>query len=62
LFFSAEAIVQWYFIVGPLLAATVLAFIAFYLWKRRIAGRYTQPPLNEFALLTQVDSEKHTQE
>ncbi|XP_044176855.1 tyrosine kinase receptor Cad96Ca-like isoform X3 [Acropora millepora] len=31
--------VQWYFIVGPLLAAAVLAFVVLYLWKRRIAGR-----------------------
>ncbi|XP_044176851.1 fibroblast growth factor receptor 3-like isoform X1 [Acropora millepora] len=31
--------VQWYFIVGPSLAVTVLAFIVLYLRKRRIAGR-----------------------
>ena len=36
--FSAKTTVQWYFIVGPLLAATVLAFVVLYLWKRRIAG------------------------
>ncbi|XP_044180580.1 hemicentin-1-like isoform X2 [Acropora millepora] len=58
----AGATVQWYFIVGPLLAVTVLASIAFYLWKRRIAGTHTQPPVNEVAFLTQVDSEKQTQE
>ena len=39
--FSAQATVQWYFIVGPLLAVTVLAFIVLYLWKRRSAGTYT---------------------
>ena len=39
-FFSAKTTVQWYFIVGPLLAVTVLAFIALYLWKRRIGGTY----------------------
>ncbi|KAK2556020.1 Hemicentin-2 [Acropora cervicornis] len=33
--------VQWYFIVGPLLAVAVLAFVVLYLWKRRIAGTYT---------------------
>ena len=38
-FFSAKTTVQWYFIVGPLLAVTVLAFVVLYLWKRRIAGR-----------------------
>ena len=37
--FSAKTTVQWYFIVGPLLAVTVLAFVLLYLWKRRIAGR-----------------------
>ena len=37
--FSAKTTVQWYFIVGPLLAVTVLAFVVLYLWKRRIAGR-----------------------
>ena len=36
--FSAKTTVQWYFIVGPLLAVTVLAFVVLYLWKRRIAG------------------------
>ena len=36
--FSALTTVQWYFIVGPLLAVTVLAFVVLYLWKRRIAG------------------------
>ena len=40
-FFSAKTTVQWYFIVGPLLAVTVLAFIFVKLWKRRIAGTYT---------------------
>ncbi|XP_067024043.1 peroxidasin homolog [Acropora muricata] len=35
---TAKTTVQWYFIVGPLLAVTVLAFVAWYLWKRRIAG------------------------
>ena len=40
-FFSAVTGVQWYFIVSPLLAVTVLAFIVLYLWKRRIAGTYT---------------------
>ena len=40
-FFSAKTTVQWYFIVGPLLAVTVLAFIVLCLWKRRIAGTYT---------------------
>ena len=35
---SAKTTVQWYFIVGPLLAVTVLAFVVLYLWKRRIAG------------------------
>ena len=39
--FSAKATVQWYFIVGPLLAVTVLAFIVLYLRKRRSAGTYT---------------------
>ena len=39
LFFSAKTTVQWYFIVGPLLAVTVLAFVVLYLWKRRITGR-----------------------
>ena len=39
--FSAKTTVQWYFIVGPLVAVTVLAFIALYLWKRRIVGTYT---------------------
>ena len=39
--FSAQATVHWYFIVGPLLAVTVLAFIVLYLWKRRSAGTYT---------------------
>ena len=39
--FSAKATIRWYFIVGPLLAVTVLAFIALKLWKRRIAGTYT---------------------
>ena len=38
LFFSAKTTVQWYFIAGPLLAVTVLAFVVLYLWKRRIAG------------------------
>ena len=38
LVFSAKTTVQWYFIVGPLLAVTVLAFVLLYLWKRRIAG------------------------
>ncbi|KAK2556118.1 Hemicentin-2 [Acropora cervicornis] len=33
--------VQWYFLVGPLFAVTVLAFVVLYLWKRRIAGTYT---------------------
>ena len=37
-FFSARATVQWYLIVGPLLAVAVLAFMVLYLWKRRIAG------------------------
>ncbi|XP_044167200.1 tyrosine kinase receptor Cad96Ca-like isoform X3 [Acropora millepora] len=36
---TAKTTVQWYFIVGPLLAVTVLAFVVLYLWKRRIAGR-----------------------
>ncbi|XP_044168304.1 tyrosine kinase receptor Cad96Ca-like [Acropora millepora] len=36
---TAKTTVQWYFIVGPLLAVTVLAFVLLYLWKRRIAGR-----------------------
>ncbi|XP_044169403.1 vascular endothelial growth factor receptor 3-like [Acropora millepora] len=36
---EAKTTVQWYFIVGPLFAVTVLAFIVLYLWKRRIAGR-----------------------
>ena len=40
-FFSAKTTVQWYFIVGPLLAVTVLAFIVLYLRKRRIGGTYT---------------------
>ena len=39
--FSDKTTVQWYFIVGPLLAVTVLAFVVLYLWKRRIAGTYT---------------------
>ena len=39
--FSAKTTVQWYFIVGPLLAVTVLAFIVLYLWKRRSAGIHT---------------------
>ena len=39
--FSAKTTVQWYFIVGPLLAVTVLVFIVLKLWKRRIAGTYT---------------------
>ncbi|XP_067024039.1 neural cell adhesion molecule 1-like [Acropora muricata] len=34
---EAKATVQWYFIVGPLLPVTVLAFVVLYLWKRRIA-------------------------
>ncbi|XP_067030890.1 tyrosine kinase receptor Cad96Ca-like [Acropora muricata] len=38
---TAKTTVQWYFIVGPLLAVTVLAFIVLYLWKRRIGGTYT---------------------
>ena len=40
-FFSDKTTVQWYFIVGPSLAVTVLAFIVLYLRKRRIAGTYT---------------------
>ncbi|XP_044166492.1 receptor-like tyrosine-protein kinase kin-16 [Acropora millepora] len=36
---KAKTTIQWYFIVGPLLAVTVLAFIVLYLWKRRIGGR-----------------------
>ena len=39
--FSGKTTVQWYFIVGPLLAVTVLAFAVLYLWKRRIAGTCT---------------------
>ncbi|XP_067023938.1 probable oxidoreductase PXDNL [Acropora muricata] len=38
---TAKTTVQWYFIVGPLLAVTVLAFIVLYLRKRRIGGTYT---------------------
>ena len=41
LFFSAKKTVQWYFIVGPLLAVVVLAFIVFCLWKKGIACTYT---------------------
>ncbi|XP_067023882.1 contactin-5-like [Acropora muricata] len=37
---TAKTTVQWYVIVGPVLTITVLASIALYLWKRRIAGRY----------------------
>ncbi|XP_044172197.1 peroxidasin homolog [Acropora millepora] len=37
---NSKATVQWYFIVGPLLAVTVLAFIVLYLWKRRSAGTH----------------------
>ena len=37
-FFSAKTTVQWYLIVGPLLAVAVLAFVVLYLKKRRIAG------------------------
>ncbi|XP_044170697.1 fibroblast growth factor receptor-like 1 [Acropora millepora] len=37
----SKVTVRWYFIVAPLLAVTVLAFIALKLWKRRIAGTYT---------------------
>ncbi|XP_067023906.1 inactive tyrosine-protein kinase 7-like [Acropora muricata] len=36
----AKTTVQWYLIVGPLLAVTVLAFTVLYLWKRRIAGTH----------------------
>ncbi|XP_015769364.1 PREDICTED: hemicentin-2-like [Acropora digitifera] len=36
---TAKTTVQWYFIVGPLLAVTVLAFVVLYLWTRRIACR-----------------------
>ena len=41
LLFSDKTTVQWYIIVGPLLAVTVLALIAFYLWKRRVGGTHT---------------------
>ncbi|XP_015769797.1 PREDICTED: vascular endothelial growth factor receptor 1-like [Acropora digitifera] len=37
---TAKTTVQWYVIVGSVLTITVLASIALYLWKRRIAGRY----------------------
>ena len=40
-FFAAKTTLQWYFIVGPLLAVTVLSFMVLCLWKRRIAGTYT---------------------
>ncbi|XP_044171806.1 vascular endothelial growth factor receptor 3-like [Acropora millepora] len=36
---TAKTTLQWYFIVGPLFAVLVLAFIVLHLWKRRIAGR-----------------------
>ena len=54
-FFSPDKItVQWYFIVGTVLAVTVLASIVLYLWKRRFAGTYIQAPVNGFAVLTEV--------
>ncbi|XP_044167760.1 tyrosine kinase receptor Cad96Ca-like [Acropora millepora] len=36
---TAKTTLQWYFIVGPLVAVLVIAFIGLHLWKRRIAGR-----------------------
>ncbi|XP_067025673.1 inactive tyrosine-protein kinase 7-like [Acropora muricata] len=35
--------VQWYFIVGPAVAGTVLASIVLYFWKRRFAGKRERP-------------------
>ena len=53
-FFSDKTTVQWYFIVGPSLAITVLAFIVFYLRKRRIAGTYTS--FNKFFCILNASS------
>ena len=54
LFFSDKTTVQWYFIVSPLFAVTVLAFVILYLWKRRIAGTYTS--FNKFFCILNASS------
>ena len=57
-FFSDKTTVQWYFIVGPSLAVTVLAFIILYLRKRRIAGIYTWA--NKFFCILNASSQWKT--
>ena len=57
-FFSDKTTVEWYFIVGPFLAVTVLAFIALHLWKRRTAGTY--PGYKKFFCILNTSSQWKT--